>query len=358
MISIIVPTFREAPNIPILTERIDKSMKSARLDYNIIIVDDNSNDGIVEAVEHLKRQKFPITIEVRLHERGLSSAVIKGFSLAQGDIIVVMDADLSHPPEKIPELISQITEGNAEFAIGSRFVRGGSASHFNWYRRLNAWVSKILARPLTRVTDPMAGFFCFSSSILSDISMLNPIGFKIGLEVIVKCRPKKILEIPIEFRERLHGESKLSLKEQVNYLIHLARLFEYKYPSMSVFIKLTFIGTIGLTADLTCMYITYEEINVPFRIARAISSFVAVLMIIFMSKRYILQQTKDWKAGMKYVFFFSTALLAFGLNWLISVYLYENCDFFNRFYLFAVFIGIMGGLLTIFSGSKLIEFKR
>ncbi len=89
---------------------------------------------------------------------------------------------LSHPPEKIPELVEQIINGKAEFVVGSRFVKGGSAEHFNWYRKLNAWVSKMLARPFTKVKDPMAGFFAFDAKILTPqiLNVLNPLGFKIG----------------------------------------------------------------------------------------------------------------------------------------------------------------------------------
>ena len=170
-------------------------------------------------------------IVVRKNEKGLSSAVLTGFGRAAGEILVVMDADLSHPPEKIPSLVLQIIEKKSQFALGSRFVKGGSASHFNFYRKMNAFISKILARPLTPVKDPMAGFFALPKSILKNWEKLNPLGFKIGLEIMVKCAPKNIVEIPIDFQERIYGESKLSLTEQIKYLVHLKRLYQYKFLS-------------------------------------------------------------------------------------------------------------------------------
>jgi dolichol-phosphate mannosyltransferase len=227
-VSIIVPTYKEAKNIPVLVDKIDRALKPHAVPYEIIIVDDNSQDGIDAAVTAL-RPTYPVTLKVRIGEKGLSSAVIAGFALAQGSIFAVMDADLSHPPEKIPELVQPIRDEKAEFVIGSRFVAGGSAAHFNWYRRLNAWVSKMIARPFTTVSDPMTGFFAFDRNILDRGGQLSPLGFKIGLELIVKCSPKTIMEIPFEFQERLHGESKLSLRQQVLYLLHLKRLFQYKY---------------------------------------------------------------------------------------------------------------------------------
>ena len=218
--SIVVPTYKEAENIIPLTERIDYSLKKAKIAYEIVIVDDDSDDGISDIVNKIGT-KYNIKIKIRKNEKGLASAVIEGIKISNGDIITVMDADLSHPPEKIPELVQKITDENADFVIGSRFVAGGSMSHFNFYRRLNAWISKTLARPFTKINDPMAGFFAFPKKILKKNVKLNPLGFKIGLELLVKTDPKKILEIPIEFKERLHGESKLSLKEQLNYLLHL-----------------------------------------------------------------------------------------------------------------------------------------
>jgi dolichol-phosphate mannosyltransferase len=232
LISIIVPTYKEAGNIPLLVERIDQTMISARLPYEIIVVDDNSQDGIVDCIVKLKNT-FTIKIVVRKNEKGLSSAVLTGFHQAAGEILVVMDADLSHPPEKIPSLVRKIIETKSQFALGSRFVKGGSAPYFNFYRRMNAFISKLLARPLTPVKDPMAGFFAIPKCILKNRETLNPLGFKIGLEIMVKCAPKNIVEIPIDFQERIYGESKLSLTEQIKYLVHLKRLYQYKFLSHS-----------------------------------------------------------------------------------------------------------------------------
>ncbi|RLI49206.1 MAG: glycosyltransferase family 2 protein, partial [Candidatus Thorarchaeota archaeon] len=125
----------------------------------------------------------------------------------------------------------QIIEKKSQFALGSRFVKGGSAPYFNFYRRINALISKLLARPLIPVKDPMAGFFALPKAILKNRENLNPLGFKIGLEIMVKCTPKNIVEIPIDFQERIYGESKLSLTEQIKYLVHLKRLYQYKFLS-------------------------------------------------------------------------------------------------------------------------------
>ncbi|MCP4132012.1 MAG: glycosyltransferase family 2 protein [bacterium] len=357
LISIVVPTYKEAENVPVLSEKIDAAMKNAGLAYEIIVVDDDSNDGIIEAVDAIKG-KFNVKLKVRKDEKGLSSAVIAGFELTTGSIIVVMDADLSHPPEKIPELIDQVVNNGAEFVIGSRFVKGGSMPHFNAYRKLNAWVSKMFARPFTKTTDPMAGFFCFPKRILNGAGELNPLGFKIGLELAVKASPKKITEIPIVFQERLHGESKLSMKEQLYYLVHIKRLFEYKYKTLAEFIKFSLVGGTGMLVDLTLVYLAKDKIGLSFRIARVIGFLFALTTNFLLNRKFTFEKAEEGNVYKQYISFFGVSALGFAVNWFLSVYLNENTLFFEEHYLFAAFFGILGGLVVNFSGSKLFVFKH
>lgn len=356
MISIIIPTFKEAENIPVLIKKIDAAMKEAGLSYEAVIVDDDSNDGTIESVDNLKKN-YNIKLKVRKNERGLSSAVIEGFKISTYKIIVVMDADLSHPPRKIPELVNPILDGSAEFAIGSRFVKGGSARHFNLYRKLNAWISKMLARPFAKVTDPMAGFFAFPKKIFKPDMVLNPLGFKIGLELLVKASPKNIVEIPIIFEERLYGESKLSVKEQVLYILHLKRLFEYKYRTYAEFIKFSMIGGSGMIVDLTFVTISMEIIFLPFRIARAVGFVFALTSNFLLNRRFTFQKAKKRNILRQYLLFFAVSTMGLAVNWLISVYLHEQIPYFKTHYLIASFIGILGGMLINFTGSKFIVFK-
>ena len=364
-VSIIVPTYKEAQNIYPLSGQIDQAMKDAKLTYEIIVVDDDSKDGIVEAVEKIK-DRYNIKLKVRKDEKGLSSAVIAGFGMVTGELIVVMDADLSHPPSKIPELVVPILDGNSDFMIGSRFVKGGSAPHFNWYRKLNAWVSKMIARPFTRASDPMAGFFAFHRRLLKPGLELNPLGFKIGLEMIVKASPKRISEVPIQFRERQFGESKLSLKEQIYYLIHIKRLFEYKYKTLAEFTKFCLIGGFGMLVDLTFVYLAMQIFMIfgmipkmfQFRIARVIGFVFAVTANFLLNRKFTFSRAEEGNIYRQYLSFFVVSLIGFTVNWFVSVYLYEHIAFFNAHYLIAAFVGILGGTIINFMGSKLFVFKR
>ncbi len=230
LISIILPTHLEGGNIESLVAKIDDSLQHQEMTYEIIIVDDNSCDGIEDHVIGLKDQ-FNISLHVRKEEKGLATAVIEGFRHIQGDIVLVMDADHSHPPEKIPEMVRMIQNGQCVIAVGSRFVEGGAARHFSLYRKLNAHVAKLFSRPFTSIKDPMAGFFAFNRNLITPDLSLNPVGFKILLELIVKAEVRSIIEVPIRFQKRLSGHSKLNFYQQLLFFRHVLRLLIYKYMS-------------------------------------------------------------------------------------------------------------------------------
>jgi len=228
-ISVIVPTYREAGNLRPLTTRISAALDAAGLDHEIIIVDDNSQDGTEEVCRELIAAGTKLRLLVRRDQRGLATAVMHGFDHGRGQILVCMDADLSHPPEAIPELVAAIASDSADFVIGSRYVPGGTTDQaWSACRWLNSRVATLLARPLTRARDPMAGFFALRRETYAQAAPLDPVGYKIGLELLVKCRCRRVLEIPIHFALRRVGESKLNLREQLRYLRHLARLMRFK----------------------------------------------------------------------------------------------------------------------------------
>jgi len=226
-VSVIVPTYKEVENLPLLSERLDQVRQKHHLSLELLIMDDDSQDGTEDLVSSIDEDW--ITLVVRKEERGLSKAVVEGLRLARGDVLVVMDADLSHPPEKIPEMLVALEKG-ADFVMGSRYVPGGlTGASWGLFRWLNSQVATMLARPFTSVKDPMSGFFALPRTTFESARDLNPIGYKIGLELMVKCNLFRIEEIPIHFENRQFGESKLTLTQQKKYIQHLFRLFIYKY---------------------------------------------------------------------------------------------------------------------------------
>ncbi|MFQ5490154.1 MAG: polyprenol monophosphomannose synthase [Phycisphaerae bacterium] len=226
-VSVVVPAYHEAVNLGPLTERLFAATGAANLSAELIVVDDDSQDGSDRIVAELAG-RYAVQIITRQGERGLSSAVLAGFERSSGDVLVVMDADLQHPPEAVPELVECIVSGRADFVIGSRYAGGRVEERWSWWRHLNSRVATLLARPLTRVRDPMSGFFALHRDTWRQAAGLNPVGYKIGLELLVKCRCTRPVEIPITFSARGQGRSKLTLREQLRYLRHLLRLYRFR----------------------------------------------------------------------------------------------------------------------------------
>jgi dolichol-phosphate mannosyltransferase len=236
-ISIIIPALNEAENLPVLVPKIHAAMAGRA--YEIIVVDDNSRDATPAVSQELART-YPLTLIVRPNPKdGLSGAVLEGMAKATGDIFVVMDADLQHPPEKLAELIAPLDRNDADFVVGSRYVKGGS-TEMEWglFRKINSHLATVLARPFAgRTHDPMSGFFALKRETYQGATRLTPLGYKIGLELMCKCRVSRVVEIPIHFGMRERGESKLSLKQQFKYLEHLSRLYDYTFPRASPILK-------------------------------------------------------------------------------------------------------------------------
>jgi dolichol-phosphate mannosyltransferase len=226
-VSIVVPTYREAESLPRLIERITALRATQLPSLELLIVDDNSGDGTDELV--LSLQLPWVELIVRKQDRGLSQSVLAGLTRARGRQLVVMDADLSHPPEAIVVMLDALADG-ADFVVGSRYIAGGTtADDWGLFRYVNSRIATLLARPLTQLTDPMSGFFALPRAVFQRAERPNPLGYKIGLELLVRCRCRDVREIPIHFSNRTHGESKLTIEQQLLYLRHLARLYRFKF---------------------------------------------------------------------------------------------------------------------------------
>jgi len=238
--SIIIPTYRECLNLSPLITRVFDALKISHLNSNteLIVIDDNSNDGSEQEIEKLA-QNYPVRIIVRRKERGLSSAVLHGFNEAKGSLLLCMDADLQHPPEKVPEMLKCL-QGDVEFVLGTRYGGKEFSVDKDWplYRQVISKGARLLARPLTPLSDPMSGFFGITKEAYKRAKDVNEVGFKIALELYVKSGVRKHKEVPIVFGLRTAGESKLTGKVIVHYLRHLVLLFSFLYPMLPVIVVL------------------------------------------------------------------------------------------------------------------------
>jgi dolichol-phosphate mannosyltransferase len=282
-VSIIVPTYREAENLPHLIDRIASVREAYHLDIDLLIMDDNSGDGSAELVR--SRSEQWVQIIVRTADRGLSPSVLDGLRRAQGDWLACMDADLSHPPEALASMLRKLEEG-ADFVIGSRYAPGGTTSDdWGFLRWLNSRVATILARPLTSARDPMAGYFCLARSTFESGRDFNPIGYKIGLELIVKCGCEKVVEVPIHFEDRRFGESKLTFKQQLLYLQHLRRLYMFKYGLWSQLMQFLAVGGMGTIVNLVSLTL-FVALGAPTWLSVAAAILVSICFNFALNRRF------------------------------------------------------------------------
>lgn len=226
MLSIIVPTYNEKENIKALIQGVFKALAKDKIKAEVIVIDDDSLDGTAAAAEELSKT-YPVRVFLRKGKKGLGSAIIDGINLSIYPVICVMDADLSHPPEAIPEMYHSIEKNQAQLVIGSRKVAGGGTSEWIWYRKFVHWVARGLGSFITPVKDLTSGFFMFNKNIIKNVN-LEPKSWKIGLEIMVKGKYDKFLEYPIIFKEREFGKSKMGAWEVFAYLNHLISLTKYK----------------------------------------------------------------------------------------------------------------------------------
>lgn len=221
-LSIIIPTYNEAENVPILLAEIFSHLDKNTYSTEIIIVDDNSPDGTGKVAEELKNE-FPLHVIHRSGKLGLGSAVRAGFAIAGGDYIGVMDADLSHDPTIIPAMLKALEA--YDIVIGSRFEEKSSVEQWVWWRKTTSQVGVWLTRRLTKVKDPLSGFFFLHRSVIQNVE-LTTCGYKILLEILVKGKYACVKEIPFRFRMRQYSMSKLSRQE---YFLFLKQLMEYNW---------------------------------------------------------------------------------------------------------------------------------
>ena len=212
----IVPTYNEAASLPLLVERLAPAMRDR--EWELVVVDDGSPDGTADVAEKLGA-RHPVRVLRRAGKAGLASAVIAGMKEARGDVLVVMDADLSHPPEVVPGLVDAIDAG-ADLAVGSRYVKGGGTRDWPMRRRVVSRVACMMGSVLVPVRDATSGFFAIRRRAIDGVR-LNAIGFKIGLEVIARANARRIVEVPYTFRDRELGASKFGRREIGQYLLQL-----------------------------------------------------------------------------------------------------------------------------------------
>ncbi|MDQ6924973.1 MAG: polyprenol monophosphomannose synthase [Candidatus Eremiobacteraeota bacterium] len=224
--SLVVPTYNEAGGIEKLVTTLRDVFATNDLDGEIVVVDDNSPDGTGAIVDRLEREGYPVRCLHRPGKMGLSSGVIDGwkFARAESTALGAMDGDFSHDATILPRMVRALSDGGYGLAVGSRYVPGGGIENWPKRRIITSRVAIALAQPLVPIKDITSGYFLVKREALDRVE-LDPIGFKIGLEVMAKAHYGRALEVPYVFTDRVAGESKLNQGEIFNYLKQLGRIY-------------------------------------------------------------------------------------------------------------------------------------
>lgn len=348
--SLIVPTYNESKNIKdivrLLNDLLDKVLPD---NYEIIVVDDNSPDRTWKLAQTLTSEYPNLRVMRRIEERGLSSAVIRGWQTARGQVLGVIDADLQHPPEVLPKLLAAVERG-ADLAVASRHIGGGGVSRWSFIRRFlsrGAQMLGLIVLPdvVSRVSDPMSGYFVVRRRAIAG-PRLNPMGYKILLEVLGRGNISKITEVGYVFQERREGESKVTWKQYVEYLMHLLRLrsrgrigrlrHQLRFPT-SRFIRFGLVGLSGIFVDMSMFYLLSDPATLAWGLTRSkiVAAEAAIINNFLWNDRWtfgdIANRQKGWRRRLKRLVKFNLICLA---SLLLNVFLLNilfNLLGFNRY---------------------------
>lgn len=278
--SLVLPTYNEAGNIQkivrILSDLLDQAIPG---DYELIVVDDDSPDLTWKLALELIPDYPQLRVMRRVEEKGLSTAVIRGWQVARGKILGVIDADLQHPPEVLEQLLQEMTNG-ADLAVASRHVEGGGVSEWSIIRRFLSRGAQmlglmILPEVIGRLSDPMSGYFMVRRSAIVG-KVLSPVGYKILIEVTARGKIRWLAEAGYIFREREAGESKVTWKQYIEYLQHLLRL---RLSLSARFIQFCLVGLSGVVVDMGVLYLLSDAstLNLPLTRSKIIAAELAII---------------------------------------------------------------------------------
>ncbi len=348
--SLIVPTYNESKNlanlVAILTSLLDESVPEQ---YELLVVDDDSPDLTWQVGLDLMPDYPQLRVMRRQGEKGLSTAVIRGWQASQGEILGVIDGDLQHPPETLIKMLDEMGKG-ADLVVASRHVEGGGVSDWGFMRRILSRGAQmlgliILPNVIGRVSDPMSGYFMVRRSAIAN-RLMNPLGYKILIEVLGRGDIGSVAEVGYVFQERQEGESKVTWRQYVDYILHLLRLRsrgritkirEKLRVPVKRFLKFGLVGFSGVFVDMAIFYLLSDASTLGWGLTRSkvIAAEVAVLNNFLWNDLWTFRDLSSlqfgWKKRIKrFVKFNLICLFGIGLN-LIILNLLVNYFDVNRY---------------------------
>lgn len=313
-ISIVIPTMNESENVDELLQRIiPNAEKVVGQDFEIIFVDDDSKDSTRYQISQWQHD-HRIKIIHRREEKGLASAVLAGARAAKGEILLIMDADLSHPPEAIPDIIRPILDGKKDMVIGSRYVSGGGAPGWSVFRQLVSKTATLPARVFTDIRDPLSGFFAVRKKTLLPLGQ-DVQGFKIGLAILARGGDLlRSQEVPIIFHDREKGHSKASLSVFLTYCYQIMAMAGGNISKQSG-LRFGLVGFLGFIIDFSVFHALFH-FGLGLGPANLFSFATAVLFNFLLNRQWAFaDRSIGWQNILrKYFLFISIALMALFLR--------------------------------------------
>ena len=360
---VVLPTYNEAENIRIVIESIFlQQEKIATHELHVLVVDDNSPDGTGEKVRGLMKS-YPNLHILEGEKKGLGEAYKRGMNhaieLLQPDLILQMDADLQHDVTLIP-LFVQLSQFGFSLIIGSRFAPGGSTPNFSFKRKmisvLGNWLIRLLGG-IPRIKDCTSGFRCIKANLipLCNFNGLSSTGYSFQSSLLYELLRNKarVVEIPIVFPDRKHGQSKLSFIDQVDFLINILKI---RFKNSREFIGFCIVGGTGVFVNIGVYYVLSRFMAVPFEIASPIAIETSILWN-FMLNNVWTFQNRSVKSGLitRLAQFHTVSGLAGLLNYAVFLFLIHM---FHVWDIYANLAGIFCGVIINYSMNSLWTWKE
>ncbi len=357
-ISLVVPTFNESDNLRELVRRVDAAL--AGVDWEMIVVDDNSPDGTAELAKEIGRQDARIRCIRRVNRRGLAGACIEGMLASSAPIVAVMDADLQHDEKILPQMLEKIRSGS-DLVVGSRHVEGGSDDAGFTARRaaISRFATNLAKRALrTDLSDLMSGFFMLRREIVEECAPdLTPTGFKILADIVASARkPLKIAEVGYMFRERFAGESKFDVKVGLDFLgLMLNKVSGGRIPVRFIFFGL--VGALGVAIHLTTLKTALAFPGVNFPQAQSIAVVAAMTSNFFINNVITYHDAKlkgFWPTLRGLLYFYAVCGFGAAANVGVATWIYDA----HPWIIVSALAGVVVGSVWNFALSSLFVWRK
>jgi dolichol-phosphate mannosyltransferase len=347
-LTVIIPTFNEAGNIGSIIPEINEVTRKNGIFPEILVVDDNSGDGTQKIVQDLRMSMENVVLVPRTRDPGLSASVIEGFSLASADIILVMDADYSHPVAMIPEMYRKALQGY-DIVIGSRYMKGGGISNWPLKRRIISRGATSLGKVLfPAISDPVSGFFAVRKAVV-DGAPLTPRGYKILLEVLGKGNWQREAELPYFFTDRTTGESKLAASTMAAFVVHICEILLFSllhrnnaaWKEIQKLIRYGFVGLSGSLENILILYALTDIVGLFYMVSSAVAIELSTINNFILNDFWTFREDRRHQFTNRWHRFISYHIVSLGGMAVNMAVLFVLTEFGGIWYIFSNIAGII-----------------